>query len=69
MMQAHPGRDAGIAGGAQDVAVMPDGRRIVDTLLGLEPRPLDRQPMVGQPEAEEEGEVLGITRAEAVAGT
>ena len=54
---------------ASTVAVVMDGGRVVDTGLGLEPRPLHGEPVVGQPEAGEEREVLGITGAEAVAVT
>ena len=68
-MEAHPGRDASVTGGGQDGAVVTDGGRIMDTGLRLEPRPLHRQPVVGQPEAGEEREVLGVTGAEAVAVT
>ena len=69
VVKAHPGGDAGVAGGRQDVAVVTDGGRVVDAGLRLEPRPLHRQPVVGQPETGEEGEVLGITGAETVAVT
>ena len=48
---------------------MRDRAIVVDSGLGLDSCPLDRQAMVGQPEAGKEREVFGVTRAEAVAGT
>ena len=69
VVEAHPGRDPRLVGGGQDVAVVPDGGRVVDAGLGLEARPLHRQAVVGQAETGEEGEVLGIAGAEAVAVT
>ena len=50
VMQANPGRDPRVAGGGQNGTVMLYGGRVVDTGLGLEPRPLHRQSVMRQPQ-------------------
>ena len=66
MVEAHPRGDAGLSRGLEHHPVVIDGRGIMPAALGLDPGPLDRQPMMSQSELGEQREVLAISRREAV---
>ncbi len=67
VVQAGPHVDPGVAGGAQHLGVVLDRSAVVVARLGLEPRPLERQPVLGQAVLGEQAEVLGVVGGEAVA--
>jgi hypothetical protein len=67
VVQAHPGCDAGVTGGAQHGPVVRHGPGVVHAFLGLEARPLEREPVMGQAQRGEAGEVLCVEPTETVA--
>ena len=66
VVEAHPDRQAGVAAGLEDRAVALDLLLGVLPLLGLEPVPVERQPVVGEPVLGVEREVLGVPGGEPV---
>ena len=69
VMQADPRLHARRVRGREHLAVVLDRRGVAPAFLGLDARPLDRQPVVRQAVLRVELEVLGIARAEPVAVT
>ena len=67
MVKAHPRFDPGVAGREEDAAVVLDGVVVPFALPRLDAGPLDREAMVGESVLGEQGEVLGVARAEPVA--
>ena len=65
-MERHPGHNAGIVRGRQDIAIVADGPLVVIALVGLETGPLDRQPVMGQAKSGQPAEILGVPGREPV---
>ena len=65
-MQAHPRLHTGVQRDDKDVPVVDDDRCVMTTGLGFDPEPLDREPVVTQPETGKEPEVLRVTDSEPV---
>jgi hypothetical protein len=67
VVQAQPRFHAGVKRGGEHIAVVGDRRRIVAAGFWLDPRPLDREPVMTQPQVGEEPEVLAVADRESVA--
>ena len=57
VMKADPRLDAGVSSSEEHRSIMVDEGFVVHALLGFEPRPLDREAMMAQPEAGQNREI------------
>ena len=69
VVERHPRCDACVVGGVKHVPVVRDRALVVDPVVGLQPGPVHRQAVMGQPQLREKREVLGVAAREAVAAT
>ena len=65
-MERHPRHDAGISCHLEHFAVVSNGPLVVGSLFGLQPSPLQRQPMMDQAQSRQPTEVLGVPCGETV---
>ena len=67
VMKADPRLDAGVSSSEEHRSIMVDEGFVVHALLGFEPRPLDREAMMAQPEAGQNREISRALPRESVA--